>query len=84
MFGGFGKDASTGGAGNDIFMFTATSQSTVGANADVITDFDDFGNDRIDLNRRAGSYRRSEYRRIAGRGYANQADPHKAILNDRD
>ena len=39
----------TGGAGNDIFKFAATSQSTVGANADVVIDFDDFGNDTINL-----------------------------------
>ena len=40
----------TGGANNDIFRFAATSHSVVGVNADVITDFDDFGDDRIDVS----------------------------------
>jgi Ca2+-binding RTX toxin-like protein len=47
--GGLGRDILAGGAGNDVFKFAATSQSTVGANADVITDFDDFGNDTVNL-----------------------------------
>jgi serralysin len=50
LFGNLGKDAMTGGLGNDVFRFTAKSQSVVGANADVIKDFDDFGNDRIDVS----------------------------------
>ena len=44
-----GKDTMTGGGADDTFRFKNTSDSVVGANADVITDFDDFGNDKIDL-----------------------------------
>src|SRR5262249_35851315 len=43
-----GKDTETGGGGNDIFHFTAVSHSGLGANADIIKDFDDSGDDRID------------------------------------
>ena len=38
-----------GGLNNDIFRFGTASHSPV-ATPDVITDFDDFGNDRIDLS----------------------------------
>jgi serralysin len=48
LIGGAGRDISTGGIGNDIFRFASASQSSPGS-ADAITDFDDFGNDRIDL-----------------------------------
>ena len=54
LIGGFGKDAMTGGLDDDTFRFTATAHSAVGAGADVITDFDDFGNDRIDLSALTG------------------------------
>jgi hypothetical protein len=60
LFGGAGKDTMTGGAGNDKFDFWAASQSVVGANADVITDFDASGDDRIGLSElfgRAMTYR---------------------------
>ena len=50
LIGNLGKDTMTGGANNDIFRFAATSHSVVGVNADVITDFDDFGDDRIDVS----------------------------------
>ena len=40
----------TGGGHNDIFRFGATSHSVVGVRADVIIDFDDFGDDRIDVS----------------------------------
>ena len=50
LVGNLGKDTMTGGANNDIFRFAATSHSVVGVNADVITDFDDFGDDRIDVS----------------------------------
>ena len=50
LIGGLGKDTMTGGANNDIFRFGAATHSAVGANADVITDFDDFGDDRIDVS----------------------------------
>jgi Ca2+-binding RTX toxin-like protein len=48
--GWLGKDTEVGGAGNDIFRFWRASHSGLGANADVITDFDDSGDDRIDLS----------------------------------
>jgi Ca2+-binding RTX toxin-like protein len=50
LVGSLGKDTSTGGAGNDVFRFAAKTHSLVGANADVVTDFDDSGNDRIDVS----------------------------------
>ncbi|CAN5451538.1 hypothetical protein BH10PSE7_BH10PSE7_08110 [soil metagenome] len=50
LIGGLGIDILTGGAGNDRFAFSAKAHSLVGAKADVITDFDDNGNDRIDLS----------------------------------
>ncbi len=49
LIGGVGKDTQTGGAGNDTFRYSHINQSTVGANADIIKDFDDVGNDIIDL-----------------------------------
>ncbi len=40
----------TGGTLNDLFVFERASDSVTGANADIITDFDDSGNDTIDLS----------------------------------
>ncbi|MBX3576927.1 MAG: calcium-binding protein [Rhizobiaceae bacterium] len=50
LIGGAGRDVLTGGAGNDTFRFLARTDS-VGRNADIITDFDKAGNDRIDVSR---------------------------------
>jgi Ca2+-binding RTX toxin-like protein len=50
LIGGIGRDLTTGGAGNDIFRFAAQADST-GTPYDTILDFDDRGNDRIDLAR---------------------------------
>jgi serralysin len=50
LIGGLGKDAMNGGVGTDLFRYAAASHSPTGANADVITDFDDLGDDRIDLS----------------------------------
>jgi Ca2+-binding RTX toxin-like protein len=47
--GGLGKDTMTGAAAADIFRFSAVSHSGLGADADIVTDFDDSGDDRIDL-----------------------------------
>ena len=47
--GGGGKDTFTGGAGRDLYDFNLTSTSPVGANRDVITDFDHLTDD-IDLS----------------------------------
>lgn len=44
-----GKDTMTGAAGSDLFDFDATSQSAVGANRDVVTDFTHL-TDRLDLS----------------------------------
>jgi Ca2+-binding RTX toxin-like protein len=44
-----GKDILTGNSGNDTFVYTLASDSH-GATLDVIKDFDDHGNDRIDLS----------------------------------
>jgi len=49
LTGGAGRDVMAGGAENDTFRFGAASHSLV-ATPDLITDFDDFGNDRIDLS----------------------------------
>ncbi|WP_342240565.1 M10 family metallopeptidase C-terminal domain-containing protein [Inquilinus sp. OTU3971] len=48
--GGAGKDTLTGGAGADRFVFTASGDSVVGANADRITDFSRAQLDKIDLS----------------------------------
>ncbi|OWJ63580.1 calcium-binding protein [Inquilinus limosus] len=48
--GGAGKDTLTGGVGADRFVYAATADSTVGANADRITDFSHAQGDRIDLS----------------------------------
>ena len=50
LIGNLGRDVSTGGGGNDIFRYLATTHSPAGAGADVILDFDDSGNDMIDLS----------------------------------
>jgi hypothetical protein len=39
-----------GGAGNDIFRYTAKTQLPGGGTVDRITEFDQSGNDRIDLS----------------------------------
>ncbi|OWJ65051.1 calcium-binding protein [Inquilinus limosus] len=48
--GGAGKDTLAGGIGSDRFVFTATGDSVVGANADRIIDFSHAQGDRIDLS----------------------------------
>jgi Ca2+-binding RTX toxin-like protein len=50
LSGGLGRDSMFGEAGADTFRFTAKTHSVVGANADRIGDFDDFGNDTIDVS----------------------------------
>ena len=49
LIGAAGKDTLVGGVGDDTFRFASTTHSLVAA-PDVITDFDDFGNDRIDVS----------------------------------
>jgi Ca2+-binding RTX toxin-like protein len=48
--GSTGKDMLTGGAGADRFSYVAIADSTVGPNADRITDFSHAQGDRIDLS----------------------------------
>ncbi|HEY9344605.1 MAG TPA: calcium-binding protein, partial [Inquilinus sp.] len=48
--GGAGKDTLTGGAGADHFAYAAIADSTVGANADRITDFSHAQGDMVDLS----------------------------------
>ncbi|MBU1305873.1 MAG: VCBS repeat-containing protein, partial [Alphaproteobacteria bacterium] len=48
IIGGLGKDLLTGGTGIDTFVLTALADSAVGANRDVITDFETI--DKIDLS----------------------------------
>ncbi len=54
IVGGTGKDTLTGGSGNDDFDYNATSESTVGVDRDVISDFahnfDDMDLSTIDAN----------------------------------
>jgi Ca2+-binding RTX toxin-like protein len=51
IIGGAGRDILTGGANNDTFRYLSRTESPVGSSlADVIKDFDDSGNDRIDLS----------------------------------
>jgi Ca2+-binding RTX toxin-like protein len=49
LTGGDGKDTLTGGGGADRFVYGSTAQSTVGANADRITDFSHAQTDKIHL-----------------------------------
>jgi hypothetical protein len=49
IIGGGGKDTMTGNAGGDTFVFRAITDSGIGANADLITDFKSSGADIIDL-----------------------------------
>jgi serralysin len=44
-----GKDTLTGNAGADRFLFTAVGETPVGANRDIITDFNHSQGDRIEL-----------------------------------
>ncbi|WP_414471007.1 Ig-like domain-containing protein [Microvirga sp. M2] len=48
LVGGLGRDQLGGGAGRDVFVFTTVAESRVGAQRDVIHDFQS-GHDRIDL-----------------------------------
>jgi Ca2+-binding RTX toxin-like protein len=50
LIGGLGRDIMSGGANDDTFRFTLLTSAASPANADVISDFDDFGNDRIDVS----------------------------------
>jgi serralysin len=49
LVGNGGKDTLSGGAGADRFYYVALTDSVVGANADLITDFSHAQSDRIDL-----------------------------------
>jgi Ca2+-binding RTX toxin-like protein len=49
LYAGQGKDVMTGGAGKDTFLYAELSDSAVGADRDVITDFEQ-GTDKIDLH----------------------------------
>ncbi|KPN93355.1 M10 family metallopeptidase [Pseudomonas nunensis] len=48
--GGMGTDILTGGAGADKFIFSAVNEIGLGANRDVITDFNSSQGDKIDLS----------------------------------
>ena len=50
LVGGAGRDIMAGGTGNDTFDYNLASDSPANALRDVIRDFDDFGNDTIDLS----------------------------------
>jgi Ca2+-binding RTX toxin-like protein len=51
LYGGAGADQMTGGAGDDHFVYVSATDSKAGApNHDTIYDFDDQGNDTIDLS----------------------------------
>jgi Ca2+-binding RTX toxin-like protein len=48
LFGQAGKDSLTGGAGNDHYVIQSVAHTAAG-NGDVVVDFDDLNDDRIDL-----------------------------------
>jgi Ca2+-binding RTX toxin-like protein len=48
--GGAGADNLTGGSGSDQFILTTLGDSGTGASADQITDFEDSGDDKIDVS----------------------------------
>ena len=48
LIGGLGRDTLMGGAGYDTFVYTATAETAVGSNRDVITDF--ASGDKISLS----------------------------------
>ncbi len=51
LIGGAGRDVLYGDSGNDVFVFTDIGDSgTTSATRDQIMDFDDSGNDKIDLS----------------------------------
>jgi Ca2+-binding RTX toxin-like protein len=50
LVGGLDKDTLTGGGGRDKFVFNSAVESAVGANRDVITDFNHSQRDKIDLH----------------------------------
>jgi Ca2+-binding RTX toxin-like protein len=50
LVGGLDKDTLTGGGARDKFVFNSTVESAVGANRDVITDFNHSQRDKIDLH----------------------------------
>ena len=53
IYGGAGKDVLTGGAGKDTYLYAELTDSAVGADRDVITDFVD-GQDVIQLDQVGG------------------------------
>ena len=53
LIGGLGADKMRGGAGDDRFIFATAAQSNPAA-PDLIKDFDDSGNDRIELSQLFG------------------------------
>ena len=50
LYGSLGRDVLSGGTGDDTFRFTRAAYTPTGAQRDLITDFDDAGNDAIDLS----------------------------------
>jgi Ca2+-binding RTX toxin-like protein len=54
LYGSFGTDSLYGEAGNDQFLFLTFQDSAVGATRDAIYDFDDNGDDYIDLRQLPG------------------------------
>jgi Ca2+-binding RTX toxin-like protein len=50
LVGGLDKDTLTGGGALDKFVFNSAVESAVGANRDVITDFNHLQHDKIDLH----------------------------------
>ncbi|MEL6478092.1 MAG: calcium-binding protein, partial [Pseudomonadota bacterium] len=51
LYGNAGADIMSGGGNNDRFIYFNTSDSRPGANRDVITDFNEDGQDRIEIGR---------------------------------
>ncbi|MDH6268578.1 subtilisin-like proprotein convertase family protein [Rhizobium sp. SG_E_25_P2] len=83
LTGGAGRDALDGGAGSDRFIFLAKTDSTVGKNRDVISDFT--GADLIDLkaiDARQGSGN-DAFRFINGQDFHDRAGELHAVRIDK-
>ena len=75
LLGGAGKDTMSGNSGEDRFLFRSASDSAVGANRDVITDFDR-SEDQIDLRSIDADSRargNQEFDFIGSRGFTRDA-----------
>ena len=81
--GGAVQDVLTGGSGSDRFVFAATGDSAVGANADRIADFSRAQGDRIDLSAidaNAGAAGNQAFSFIGGAAFTHHAGQLRAAV----